>query len=108
MEYIDAGSSKDREPLTLANADPMQMAAIRNEWHRRLDVQLYSIRYPWLVAGWSVPPLLWLAIRLRRSGIRRRRKRLGLCLNCGYDLRGSPGRCSECGEVVARLETVAL
>jgi hypothetical protein len=27
----------------------------------------------------------------------RRRRRLGLCLACGYDLRGSQGQCSECG-----------
>ena len=44
------------------------------------------------------------AIALRQSylrGERELRRRLGLCPECGYDLRSSPGRCPECGEVVA-------
>ena len=41
----------------------------------------------------AVLPALWLAGFLRR----RRRAAAGLCPGCGYDLRGTPGRCPECG-----------
>ncbi len=33
----------------------------------------------------------------RREVERQRRKQQGLCLHCGYDLRGSKNRCPECG-----------
>ena len=48
------------------------------------------------VAASSLPPLAWLARRLRRARLSSR----GLCESCGYDLRASPERCPECGKAV--------
>ena len=53
---------------------------------------------PWWLL--SVPTLLLTALAARRSLRRRRWRKHGLCLACGYDLRHSPARCPECGTVV--------
>jgi hypothetical protein len=58
-----------------------------------------------IVPCWAITPIAMLAslfgvrliIRRRR---RDRRLRLGLCPECGYDLRSSPYRCPECGAVI--------
>ena len=56
---------------------------------------------------WAVSFPLWMpaaicgSLLLRLSVLpfyrRRKRKKLGLCLKCGYDLRASKERCPECG-----------
>ena len=46
-------------------------------------------------------PALVFVKRRRLRSAKHRRKR-GLCVTCGYDLRGSPGRCPECGNEKAR------
>ena len=57
--------------------------------------QLYGVSIPYWFTGlvaliWPVRVLvLFLRLKRRRSG--------GLCVTCGYDLRGTPDMCPECG-----------
>jgi hypothetical protein len=46
-----------------------------------------------------LPPLLILVPRVSRWHRRRLRDREGRCLRCGYDVRATPHRCPECGNV---------
>lgn len=65
------------------------------------------LRWNYFVVGvpfWALclPPAAlaaWGGLAWRRQ---RRREFTGRCLNCGYDLRGSPGNCPECGAAAAK------
>lgn len=84
-------------PGQSARVDAVQLPAIREHWHRLLDVPVVSVPHWWIVAAGLVLPAAWCRSRWRRW----RRNRRGVCHACGYDLRATPSRCPECGEPAA-------
>jgi hypothetical protein len=61
------------------------------------QVLVWAVPYYVIVLALSVAPVL-LMLRILRARTAHRRAH-GLCLNCGYDLRATPERCPECGDV---------
>jgi hypothetical protein len=86
---------------TLSLLDPM---SLRTRWGLRYESftvlgarndQLY-VSFPWLLAFSVLPGVLWLVLLVRRP----RRRVVGVCPNCEYDIRATPHRCPECGTVL--------
>ncbi|MDB5297491.1 MAG: hypothetical protein JWO31_3474 [Phycisphaerales bacterium] len=117
IEIVQADSADPERPgwdvLADFNDDPGLATHVasyfrRNGWGLGFDVAVpgpvlssaglpgsYWLQAPlWFLAAMAaLAPAGWFAGRWRVS----RRKRIGRCHVCGYDLRATPGRCPECG-----------
>lgn len=61
-----------------------------------VEMRLSFVSIPiWFLAVLALLP--WAIVWASGAARRRLRTRRGLCADCGYDLRGTPERCPECG-----------
>lgn len=70
--------------------------AVIAEKHR---TSVWFVRY-WAVMAFALVPTAVRAGQVVGARRKRRRGSSGECVECGYDLRATPGRCPECGRVV--------
>jgi len=100
----------DRPPSPVFNPDPDSWVLNKRTHNPEpvttgyTAIRLRYLRLPyWLfVTLFAIAPARWLLLSGWLS--RRRRRRLGLCLYCGYDLRASGATCPECGRETAKAE----
>ena len=98
------------------SGDPHHLMAWRGfEWSESYR-DAFRVRGAWYAClttphwVWLLPPGAWLLFSIPpsvRRATRERRNRRGLCVRCGYDIRHSGERCSECGEPVVRKTEIA-
>ena len=111
----------DRGSLDISNSKLSQNTILKAGvfngffWEYGASVRTTTIAWRWRPqyqadsSRWSIyvplylPVLFfgaWLVFLLHPVHRRRKRKKLGLCIKCGYDLRASKERCPECGEAI--------
>ena len=88
-----------RGVMTMADPASGERAQVRRLWHERFDVPRWTARYWQVALATLVVPAAQFMTALTGWLRRRKRRAGGRCLMCGYDLRATPDRCPECGNV---------
>jgi hypothetical protein len=82
---VRMGSSPQADPLVRIDDGKIRFHG--------LSVPLIAV-----IGSTAIPPVWWLASTMYAANLRRTRKRLGQCVECGEPLRKKRGRCRRCGE----------
>jgi hypothetical protein len=75
----------------------------------RGQVAQVDARLPYwvLFATFSFLPIIWIG-RFIRQRARDQLKAGGCCLRCGYDLRATPDKCPECGNIPTKTKAISI
>jgi hypothetical protein len=85
-------------PGWIAQGNGLSWQGLWLTWNPQLPWRNYrGIAIPWWML--TVATLPAAAVPMVGRVRRHVRRRHGLCISCGYDLRATPGRCPECGTV---------
>jgi hypothetical protein len=87
---LGLGWEKHRFGKVVNFYSPGPIGASFNLDYTTVAIPYWLLLLPTLVAPWMI---------VRQRWTRLRREELGLCLQCGYDLRETPERCPECGAI---------
>ena len=89
-QSVDEDTENDRNKWLVGGYD-----GLRTTWLPAFGSPGRPLHLPlWMPITFFAMICLWPFIPFLR---RRKRKKLGLCVKCGYDLRASKERCPECG-----------
>jgi hypothetical protein len=79
--------------------DPQALQAVSNPW------EPLAVGVGLVLMFLAVPLTKIILTRLEYLPTRARTQPAGICATCGYDLRATPDRCPECGDMPARAAT---
>ncbi len=97
LEEMNAKITAMKRTMSGAEHEWMRVGcgSLRTIWRPSYSRQSQLLRIPlWIPTVLFTTVFWWSFLPIHR---RRKWRKLGLCLQCGYDLRGSGERCPECG-----------
>jgi hypothetical protein len=109
VTYREAGHPP-KTGITVDHYAPTDPATVFPSWTNGSGrFGFWSLKDFWVVGSRAIAIPFWVPTAIgvllgipalmlaRRSAVRAHRRRYGLCISCGYDLRESKERCPECG-----------